>query len=60
MRNLYWNNAAFKDTTNFLHIKNHYTKSHTQINPHSITPVGPLPDILPLDDEVPAVKTAKL
>ncbi|KAI8628256.1 ubiquitin-activating enzyme E1 1 [Xylariaceae sp. FL1651] len=60
LRNLYWNDAsgAFKDTTNFLHIKNHYTKSHTQINPHSITPVGPLPDILPLDEEVPAVKAA--
>ncbi|CAJ2514264.1 Uu.00g023830.m01.CDS01 [Anthostomella pinea] len=58
MRNLYWNHSAFKETTNFLHIKNHYTKSHTQINPHSIAPVGPLPDILPLDDEVPAVKAA--
>ncbi|KAK1829045.1 glutathione S-transferase [Podospora conica] len=48
MRNLYWNVPAFKDATNFLHIKNHYTKSHTQINPLSITPVGPLPDIMPL------------
>lgn len=56
MRNLYWNHPAFKETTNFLHIKNHYTKSHTQINPRSITPVGPLPDILPLDEEVAAVK----
>jgi glutathionyl-hydroquinone reductase len=59
MRNLYWNNSAFKDTTNFLHIKNHYTKSHTQINPFSIAPVGPLPDILPLDEEVPVVKAYK-
>lgn len=56
MRNLYWNHAAFRDTTNFLHIKNHYTRSHTQINPFSITPVGPVPDILPLEDEVPAVQ----
>ena len=48
MRNLYWNHAAFRDTTNFLHIKNHYTKSHTNINPLSITPLGPLPHILPL------------
>ncbi|KAK7981614.1 glutathione s-transferase gst3 protein [Apiospora saccharicola] len=55
MRNLYWNHAAFRDTTNFLHIKAHYTKSHTQINPPSITPVGPLPNIMPLDEEVPAV-----
>ncbi|KAF3767746.1 hypothetical protein M406DRAFT_254574 [Cryphonectria parasitica EP155] len=59
MRNLYWNVPAFKETTNFLHIKNHYTKSHTQINPYSITPRGPLPDILPLDKEVPAVEAAK-
>ncbi|PSR79325.1 glutathione S-transferase [Coniella lustricola] len=59
MRNLYWNHPAFKDTTNFLHIKNHYTRSHTQINPLSITPVGPLPDILPLDDDVPAAEAVK-
>ncbi|KAI0132760.1 hypothetical protein BJ170DRAFT_615317 [Xylariales sp. AK1849] len=58
MRNLYWNHAEFRDETNFLHIKNHYTKSHKQINPFSITPVGPLPDILPLDGEVNAVKAA--
>lgn len=58
MRNLYWNVPAFKETANFPHIKKHYTRSHLQINPLSITPVGPLPDILPLDKEVPAVKTA--
>jgi glutathionyl-hydroquinone reductase len=58
MKNLYWNHSAFKDTTNFLHIKNHYTKSHTQINQFAITPVGPVPDVLPLDEEVPAVKAA--
>jgi glutathionyl-hydroquinone reductase len=59
MRNLYWNHPAFKDTTQFEHIKWHYTRSHTQINPHSITPVGPLPHILPLEEEVPAVAAAK-
>jgi putative glutathione S-transferase len=32
LRRLYWEHAAFHDTTNFLHIKDHYTKSHTQIN----------------------------
>lgn len=58
MRNLYWDHPAFKDTTNFLHIKNHYTRSHKQINPFSITPVGPIPDILPLGEEVPALKQA--
>ncbi|KAI1775318.1 glutathione S-transferase [Hypoxylon cercidicola] len=57
-RNLYWKHPAFRDTTNFLHIKNHYTRSHTQINPHSITPLGPVPDVLPLDEEVEAVKAA--
>ncbi|KAG9238512.1 putative glutathione S-transferase omega-like 2 [Amylocarpus encephaloides] len=58
LRNLYWNSPAFKDTTEFTHIKAHYTKSHTQINPCSITPVGPEPPILKEDEEVPAVKFA--
>jgi putative glutathione S-transferase len=35
-----------------------YTKSHSQINQFSITPVGPVPDILPKDEQVPAVKFA--
>jgi glutathionyl-hydroquinone reductase len=39
-------------------VKNHYTKSHQQINPFSITPLGPEPPILPLDEEVPAVQAA--
>ncbi|KAI5293345.1 S-glutathionyl-(chloro)hydroquinone reductase [Ascosphaera acerosa] len=56
LRTLYWTIPAFRETTEFTHIKNHYTKSHTQINPHSITPVGPVPDVLPLDEEVEAVK----
>lgn len=58
MRNLYWNVPAFKETTQFEHIKWHYTRSHTQINPFAITPVGPLPHILPLDEEVVAVGAA--
>jgi putative glutathione S-transferase len=58
LRNLYWNHPAFGDTTEFTHIKAHYTKSHTQINPYSITPVGPEPPILKIDEEVPAVKFA--
>lgn len=58
MRHLYWNHDAFKNTTQFEHIKWHYTRSHTQINPFSITPVGPLPNILPLDEEVNAAKKA--
>ncbi|KAI9679244.1 MAG: S-glutathionyl-(chloro)hydroquinone reductase [Caeruleum heppii] len=58
LRHLYWDVPAFGDTTQFEHIKNHYTKSHRQINPFSITPVGPVPDILPKDEEVAAVHHA--
>ncbi|CAZ85269.1 unnamed protein product [Tuber melanosporum] len=49
LRHLYWDIPAFKQTTNFEHIKKHYTKSHAQINPTGITPLGPLPHILPQD-----------
>ncbi|GAA6027232.1 hypothetical protein JCM8097_002508 [Rhodosporidiobolus ruineniae] len=45
MKNLYWNYPAFKDTTNFEHIKKHYYMSHGQINPTRIVPVGPVPSI---------------
>jgi glutathionyl-hydroquinone reductase len=58
MRHLYWDVPAFGETTQFEHIKKHYTKSHRQINPHSITPVGPVPDILPKDEEVAAAAAA--
>lgn len=46
--NLYWNVPGFKETTDFTHIKSHYTKSHPSINPLGITPLGPIPDILPM------------
>ena len=59
LRHLYWDIPAFKETTQWEHIKKHYTKSHGQINPFGITPVGPLPDILGKEDEVVAVKAAK-
>lgn len=58
VKGLYWDLPAFRDTTNFEHIKKHYTKSHKQINQFAITPVGPVPDILPKDQEVNAVKGA--
>ncbi|KAI9822964.1 MAG: S-glutathionyl-(chloro)hydroquinone reductase [Phylliscum demangeonii] len=59
LRHLYWKeDKAFRSTTNFYHIKNHYTKSHPQINPHGVTPVGPVPDILPMEEEVKAVEAA--
>ncbi|CAI6787500.1 ANM_collapsed_G0034830.mRNA.1.CDS.1 [Saccharomyces cerevisiae] len=48
VRNLYWNYDAFRYTTDFDHIKLHYTRSHTRINPLGITPLGPKPDIRPL------------
>ncbi|KAH6862256.1 hypothetical protein B0T12DRAFT_453360 [Alternaria alternata] len=56
MRHLYWDYPAFKETTDFEHIKKHYTKSHGQINKFQITPIGPVPDILEKEDEVPSVK----
>lgn len=46
---LYWKIPAFKDTTDFDHIKFHYTKSHKAINPLGITPFGPVPNIQPLE-----------
>ncbi|KAI8712874.1 Glutathione S-transferase Gst3 [Fusarium sp. LHS14.1] len=54
LRYLYWNHDAFNTTTNFNHIKRHYFESHAMINPSSIVPVGPIPCILPLDEEVAA------
>ncbi|KIV95209.1 hypothetical protein PV10_02888 [Exophiala mesophila] len=56
MRNLYWNIPAFRETTEFEHIKDHYTKSHKQINPSAITSLGPLPNILNPGQEVAAVR----
>ncbi|KAL2349744.1 fructose-bisphosphate aldolase [Cryomyces antarcticus] len=58
VRKLYWDVPAFGETTDFTHIKGHYTKSHKQINPFSITPLGPEPPILPKDQEVPAAMAA--
>ncbi|KAF4618511.1 hypothetical protein D9613_010018 [Agrocybe pediades] len=37
MQNLYWNNPAFKDTTNFEHIKAHYYWSHPHFRQFVIT-----------------------
>lgn len=49
VRDLYWNNPLIKDSVHFDHIKFHYTKSHAAINQFQITPLGPVPNILPLD-----------
>ena len=59
LRRLYWDHDAFKSTTQFEHIKKHYIQSHSQINPHGITPVGPIPDILPKDKEVNTAEAFK-
>ncbi|KAF2205460.1 hypothetical protein GQ43DRAFT_428056 [Delitschia confertaspora ATCC 74209] len=59
VRHLYWDYPGFRETTDFEHIKRHYTRSHGQINPHSITPLGPVPDVLPKDQEVNAVKVSQ-
>jgi glutathionyl-hydroquinone reductase len=45
LRNLYHNVKGFKETTDFKHIKENYTKSHADINPKAITPMGPWPDV---------------
>jgi putative glutathione S-transferase len=45
LKNLYWNVKGFKETTDFRHIKENYTKSHGDINPHAITPMGPWPHV---------------
>ncbi|KAF7510184.1 Glutathione S-transferase omega-like 2 [Endocarpon pusillum] len=45
LKNLDWNVSGFKETTNFKHIKENYTKSHYDINPKAITPMGPVPNI---------------
>lgn len=45
LKNLYWTVQAFKDTTDFKHIKENYTKSHGDINPRAITPLGPWPEV---------------
>jgi glutathionyl-hydroquinone reductase len=42
-RDLYWL-PAFRDTTNFDHIKRHYYTTHPHINPTRIIPDGPLLD----------------
>lgn len=51
LKNLYWNVSGVKETTNFKHIKENYSKSHLDINPKSITPLGPEPGVEPWTEE---------
>ncbi|KAG1767762.1 glutathione S-transferase [Suillus occidentalis] len=48
MRKLYWNNDAFKSSTKFDHIKEHYYWSQTLVNPSRVVPAGPVLHIEPL------------
>ncbi|KAL4778364.1 glutathione S-transferase [Aspergillus varians] len=45
LKGVYWRVEAARDTTDFRHIKENYTKSHYDINPKAITPLGPFPDV---------------
>ena len=47
LKNMYWNVPGVKATTDFKHIKENYSKSHADINPKAITPLGPDPDVEP-------------
>lgn len=48
LQTLYWTIPGFKETTEFDHIRYHYTKSHVKINPTQVTAIGPLPYVIPL------------
>ncbi|KAL2020515.1 hypothetical protein VTK56DRAFT_8315 [Thermocarpiscus australiensis] len=45
LNNLYWNVKGFRETTDFKHFKENYNKSHADINPLAITPMGPWPEV---------------
>ena len=45
LKHMYWKVKGVKETTNFKHIKENYSKSHVDINPKSITPLGPFPEV---------------
>ena len=51
LKNLYWNVPGIKETTDFKHIKENYSKSHADINPKGITPMGPVPEVEPWTEE---------
>ena len=51
LKNMYWNIPGIKETTNFKHIKENYSKSHGDINPKAITPLGPEPEVEPWTEE---------
>ncbi|CAH0052048.1 unnamed protein product [Clonostachys solani] len=62
LKNLYHNVPGFKESTDFKHIKENYTKSHAKINPLAITPLGPYPDIqnLPVNLDFKGIKAGSI
>ena len=51
LKNFYWHLPGVRETTDFKHIKENYSKSHVDINPKSITPLGPEPEVEPWTEE---------
>ncbi|PVH93363.1 hypothetical protein DM02DRAFT_541691 [Periconia macrospinosa] len=47
LKGVFWSEewSAFRETCEFRHIKENYTKSHANINPLAITPMGPFPEV---------------
>ncbi|KAJ5204262.1 uncharacterized protein N7498_005141 [Penicillium cinerascens] len=45
LKGMFWDVEAARNSTDFRHIKENYTKSHGDINPKAITPMGPFPDV---------------
>ena len=60
LKHMYWKVAGIKETTNFKHIKENYSKSHADINPKAITPVGPIPDVEDWTEEDEEWRRARL
>lgn len=46
----YWNVSGIRETTDFKHIKENYSKNHPDINPRAISPM-PVPDFEPWTGE---------
>lgn len=47
LKHLYWKVSGVKETVDFKHIKESYSKCHPDINPRGITPQGPIPEVEP-------------
>ncbi|KAI9815713.1 MAG: hypothetical protein M1827_002109 [Pycnora praestabilis] len=51
LKHLYWKVEGFRQVTDFMHIKENYSKCHKDLNPKAITPLGPRPNIEPWTEE---------